>query len=115
MCTKVRDGSFIILNQKTVLGAAPAFVPSHNCMTDVDFDNVMGRIQASLRSAPPISPASPQALNAVHLARAGTPPAETRTNAIAAHDNKAAVRAMSTFIDANMRSIRRLSKMPPCR
>lgn len=110
--TKIRDGSFFILSQETILGAAPAFVPSHNRSTDVDFDNVMSRIQASLRSAPAIGPA-PQTLNAMHLARAAGAPPPAETNAMAAHDNKTAMRAISTFIDANMRSIRRLSKIPP--
>lgn len=108
--TKVRDGSFFTLTQETVLGATPAFAPSQARKTDVDFDNVMSRIRASMSTAPRIGPA-PQTLNALHLARASTPPAET--NAMAAHGNSTAMRAMSTFIDANMRSIRRLSKMPP--
>ena len=92
------------------MGAAPSFVPTHNRNGDVDFDNVMNRIQASIRGAPKMEPA-PQTLNAMHLARATTPPVET--NAMAAHGNNTAMRAMSSFIDANMRSIRRLSKIPP--
>lgn len=92
------------------MGAAPSFVPTHNCNGDVDFDSVMNRIQASIRGAPKMEPA-PQTFNAMHLARATTPPVET--NAMAAHGNNTAMRAMSSFIDANMRSIRRLSKLPP--
>jgi sulfite reductase alpha subunit-like flavoprotein/predicted heme/steroid binding protein len=110
--TKVRDGSFFVLAQEAILGASPTIIPSQTRKTDVDFDAVMGRIQASLGSAPKIGP-PPQTLNAMHLARATTPPAEPETNAVAAHDNRTAMRAMSTFIDANMRSIRRLSKIPP--
>ncbi|KAK4150833.1 sulfite reductase [NADPH] flavoprotein alpha-component [Chaetomidium leptoderma] len=108
--TKVRDGSFFILTQARTLGAARAFIPPQTRNTDVDFDNVMNRIQESIRSAPKIGPA-PQTLNAMHLARTSTAPVET--NAMAAHDNRTATRAMSTFLDANMRSIRRLSKIPP--
>ena len=108
--TRIRDGSFFILTQERTLGAAPSFVPSQNRNGDVDFDNVMNRIQASIRSAPKMGP-PPQTLNAMHLARATTPPVET--NAMAAHGNNTAMRAMSSFIDANMRSIRRLSKIPP--
>jgi len=107
---RIRDGSFFILTQETVLGAAPAYVSAHNRGTSVDFDKVVNRIQASIRSAPKLSPA-PQTLNAMHLARASTPPVET--NAMATHENNSAMRAMSNFIDTNMRAIRRLSKMPP--
>ncbi|KAK5658019.1 hypothetical protein OQA88_2573 [Cercophora sp. LCS_1] len=107
---KIKDGSFFILTQETVLGAAPAYVSAHNRGTSVDFDGVMSRIQASIRNAPQPSPV-PQTLNAMHLARASTPPAET--NAMATHENNSAMRAMSSFINANMRSIRRLSKVPP--
>ncbi|KAK0707253.1 hypothetical protein B0H67DRAFT_306867 [Lasiosphaeris hirsuta] len=108
---RMRDGSFFILTQRTVLGAAPAFVPAHTRGADVDFDAVMARIQASIHSAPKLRPAAPRSLNAMHLARASTPPAET--NAVTTHGNNSAMRAMSSFIDANMRSIRRLSKVPP--
>ncbi|KAK4442883.1 alpha subunit of putative sulfite reductase [Podospora aff. communis PSN243] len=107
---KIRDGSFFILTQETVLGAAPAYVPAQNRGDSVDFDKVMNRIQASIRSAPRPSPA-PQSLNAMHMARANTPPVET--NAMATYENNSAMRAMSSFIDTNMRAIRRLSKMPP--
>ncbi len=106
----VRDGTFFTLTQQAVLGAAPAFVPAQNRKADVDFDDVVNRIQASIRSAPKIGPA-PQTLNAMHLARADTSLVETNT--LAAHANNTAVRAMSNFIDTNMRAIRRLSKMPP--
>ncbi|KAK4033607.1 alpha subunit of putative sulfite reductase [Parachaetomium inaequale] len=108
--SKVQDGSFFILTQQTILGATPAYVPAQTRKTDVDFDHVMNRIQASIRSTPKIGPA-PHTLNAMHLARASTSPAET--NAMEAHDNNTAMRAISTFIDANKRSIRRLSKLPP--
>lgn len=108
--TKIRDGSFFLLTQERVLGAAPSFIPAQHRQSGVDFDNVLHRIQASIRSTP--KPESiPETLTAVHLARAATPPAET--NAIATHGNNTAMRAMSSFIDANMRSIRRLSKLPP--
>ena len=107
---KIRDGSFFILTQDTVLGAAPAYVPAHNRGSSIDFDKVMSRIQASIRSAPKVGPA-PQTLNAMHLARAATPVVET--NAMATHENNSAMRAMSSFIDSNLRAIRRLSKLPP--
>ena len=116
---KIRDGSFFILTQETVLGAAPAYVPAQNQKAAVDFDAVIGLIQASIRAntSPRTSMMSPrqqpQTLNAMHMARAanGGPPS-SETNAMAAHDNSSAVHAMSTFIDRNMRAIRRLSKMP---
>ncbi|KAH8880504.1 hypothetical protein GQ53DRAFT_669759 [Thozetella sp. PMI_491] len=107
---KIRDGSFFVLTQETFLGATPAYVSAQNQQAAVDFDNVMGRIQASIRSAPRASPV-PQTLNAMHMARALTPPGDT--SAAAAYENSSAVRAMSSFIDKNMRAIRRLSKMPP--
>ncbi|KAK1835643.1 alpha subunit of putative sulfite reductase [Podospora conica] len=106
---RVRDGSFFILTQQAVLGAAPAYVAAHNRGSSVDFDGVMNRIQASIRGAPRPSP-TPATLNAMHLARAATPP--TETSAMARHENNKSMRAMSAFIDENMRSIRRLSRMP---
>ncbi|VBB80424.1 Putative Sulfite reductase, alpha subunit (flavoprotein) [Podospora comata] len=105
---RIRDGSFFVLTQETVLGAAPAYVSAQQQKLGVDFDNVMNRIQASIRGAPKASP-TPQTLNAMHLARASTAP---ETSAMATHENNTAVKAMSSFIDANMRSIRRLSKLP---
>lgn len=106
---RVRDGSFFILTQQAVLGAAPAYVAAHNRGSSVNFDGVMNSIQASIRGAPRPSP-TPTRLNAVHLARATTPP--TDTSAMATHENNKSVRAMSAFIDENMGSIRRLSRMP---
>ncbi|KAK4119475.1 hypothetical protein N657DRAFT_666638 [Parathielavia appendiculata] len=107
---QIRDGTFFVLTQKAVLGATPAYVPAANHNNGVDFDNVMDHVQASIRGSPKVSLA-PQTLNAMHLARTSLPPAET--SAMATHENNTARRAISTFIDANMRSIRRLSKMPP--
>ncbi|KAK3900396.1 alpha subunit of putative sulfite reductase [Staphylotrichum tortipilum] len=107
--TKIGDGSFFLLTQERALGAALSFVPAQHRQSGVDFENVLHRIQASIRGAP--KPESiPETLNAVHLARAATPP--TETNAMVTHGNNTAMRAMSSFIDANMRSIRRLSKQP---
>ncbi|KAK4211511.1 alpha subunit of putative sulfite reductase [Rhypophila decipiens] len=106
---RVFDGSFFTLTAETVLGAAPAYASNHQAAGGVDFDGVMKRIQDSLRNAPQLGPA-PQSLNAMHLARATTPP--TEMNAMARHENNTAVRAMSSFIDKNKRAIRRLSKMP---
>ncbi|KAM7208397.1 alpha subunit of putative sulfite reductase [Naviculisporaceae sp. PSN 640] len=108
---RVFDGSFFTLTAETVLGAAPAYV-SAQAARGVDFDGVMKRITESIRGAPQLGPA-PQTLNAMHLARgAVTPPTETEMNAMSRHENSTAVRAMSTFIDKNRRTIRRLSKMP---
>ena len=107
---KIRDGTFFVLAQDAVLGAAPAFIPAQSRGSDVDFDSVMSRIQTSIRTAPRSGP-KPQTLNEMHLARASTPP--TETNAMAAYQNNNAMKAMSSFIDTNMRAIRRLSKMPP--
>ena len=106
---KIQDGSFFILTQEAVLGAAPAFIPAQRQNAGVDFDAVMSRVQTSVRNASQPKP-HPQSLNAMHMARADAPP--TETTAMATHDNSMAVRAMSTFIDKNMRAIRRLSKMP---
>ncbi|KAL2130772.1 hypothetical protein VTI74DRAFT_5971 [Chaetomium olivicolor] len=66
--TKVRDGSFFILAQRTAIGAAPAYAPKRSHKTVVDFNDVMNRFQASVHSAP-----VRQTLNAMHLARAATP------------------------------------------
>ncbi|KAK3381069.1 hypothetical protein B0H63DRAFT_415824 [Podospora didyma] len=108
---KIKDGSFFILTTETVLGAAPAYVSAQNKGSDISFDGVMNRIQASIRSAALKMAPAPQTLNAMHIARAAPPVVET--NGMTTYENNHAVRAMSTFIDANMRSIRRLSRMPP--
>ncbi|KAK0615347.1 hypothetical protein B0T17DRAFT_383314 [Bombardia bombarda] len=107
---KIHDGSFFILTQEAVLGAAPAYVPAQHQHSGVDFESVMSRIQATIRGAAKPGPA-PQTLNAIQIARASTPPGET--NAMATYENNSAMRAMSSFLDKNARSIRRLSKMPP--
>ena len=111
---KIQDGSFFILTQEAVLGAAPAFIPAPQRQNaGVDFDAVMNRVQASVRNASSQRTPTPhpQSLNAMHTARASAaPPMET--TAMATHDNSMAVRAMSSFVDKNRRAIRRLSKMP---
>ncbi|KAJ4288748.1 hypothetical protein N0V88_007282 [Collariella sp. IMI 366227] len=38
--TKVRDGSFFVLTQQTVLGTAPAYTPERNRRMTVDFESV---------------------------------------------------------------------------
>ncbi|KAK1759846.1 alpha subunit of putative sulfite reductase [Echria macrotheca] len=104
---KIRDGSFFILTQETVIGAVPAYVAAHNKGGSIDFDSVLGRIQADITNAGrPVPSPVPQTLNAMHLARANTRPMET-------YEDHTARRAMTNFLDANKRAIRRLSKMSP--
>ncbi|KAL1836788.1 hypothetical protein VTJ49DRAFT_4645 [Mycothermus thermophilus] len=116
--TKVRDGSFFLLTQEAVLGAEARRRGKGDV---VDFDSVLNRVQASLRSntnranIPKLTAPDPATatLNSVHLTRGAPDSEQLSTNALAAHGNNAALRAMSNFLDANRRAIRRLSKVPP--
>ena len=126
---RIRDGSFFALTREAILGATPAYyVPSATAgptaAGGVSFDGVMARVQASIRStARPASPAlslsqqqlgRPKRLADVHIARAtAAPVGPSDASAASAYENRGAVRAMTGFIDGNMRAIRRLSRLPP--
>ncbi|KAI3557410.1 sulfite reductase flavoprotein alpha-component [Colletotrichum abscissum] len=115
---RVRDGSFFILTQSTVIGGAPSYKSSAAAGETVVFDNVLSQIQQTIRNAPHIpSPPLQQLqqqtmhLNERHRVRTEAP--LNGATAFESHQNSNALNRMSTFIDKNMRAIRRLSKMPP--
>ncbi|KAH9894721.1 sulfite reductase flavoprotein alpha-component [Xylariomycetidae sp. FL2044] len=111
---RIRDGSlFVLASQNTVLGSAASYVPE-GAQQVVNFDSVLSRVHRTLEEAPP-QPASlasqPPSLNSLHTQRARAPP--NGATAFESHTNNTALRNMSSFVDKNMRAIRRLSKMPP--
>lgn len=111
---RIRDGSFFALAREAVLGATTATATT----AGTGFDGVMARVQASIREATAprqtASPPAPTTLAAVHIARATAPPVgPSDASAASASVNAGALRAMSGFIDGNLRAIRRLSRLPP--
>ncbi|ORY62605.1 sulfite reductase flavo protein alpha-component [Pseudomassariella vexata] len=110
---RIRDGSFFILTQDTVLGAAPSYMPQ-KAQNTVDFDRVISQIQQTLTNVPKPGRATPTPrmdLNQMHTARTQQP--KHGASAFESHENATALGNMSSFVDKNMRAIRRLSKMPP--
>ncbi|KAK1974673.1 sulfite reductase flavoprotein alpha-component [Colletotrichum cereale] len=111
---RVRDGSLFVLAQSAVMGGAPSYKASAAQETVV-FDNVLAQIQQTIRGAPQVpEPAARQQsmqLNERHRVRTQAP--VNGASAFESHQNSNALNRMSTFIDKNMRAIRRLSRMPP--
>ncbi|KAF4834122.1 Sulfite reductase [NADPH] flavoprotein alpha-component [Colletotrichum siamense] len=110
---RIRDGSFFVLSQNAVVGAAPGYKPVQET---VEFDNVLSQIQQTIRNAPQVAAPLPPTtqtmqLNERHRVRTEAP--VNGASAFESHQNSNALNRMSTFIDKNMRAIRRLSKMPP--
>ncbi|KAH8205365.1 hypothetical protein TruAng_000444 [Truncatella angustata] len=110
---RIRDGSFFILTQSTVMGAAPSYIPE-KVQSNIDFDRVMSHIQQTLAEAPapqyPQSIHSQPTLNQMHIQRTQAP--QNGASAFESHTNGTALRNMSSFVNKNMRAIRRLSKLP---
>ncbi|GJD02427.1 sulfite reductase flavoprotein alpha-component [Colletotrichum higginsianum] len=127
---RVRDGSFFVLTQSTVIGGAPPYKSAQQ--ETVVFDNILSQIQQTIRNAPrrpgsrsESGPAATQIhyqqqqqqqkqhimkLNERHRVRTEAP--VNGASAFESHQNSNALNRMSTFIDKNMRAIRRLSKVP---
>lgn len=132
--SSVRDGSFFVLTQSLSMGtgddraaqAGPG--PGRQLFqTSINFDRVMSQVRQGLGAGavgggggPPGAlqqqhqhqhqarvPATPSAIGA---ARGRAPP--NGTSALESYENGGALTRMSSFIDKNMRSIRRLSRMP---
>lgn len=125
--SSVRDGSFFVLTQNLGMGdtAAPfAASSSSNNMagaparpafqTNIDFDRVMSQVRQGLgANLPQLQQQQQQAKatpSAIDAARGRAPP--NATSAFESYENGGALTRMSSFIDKNMRSIRRLSRMP---
>ncbi|RYP61762.1 hypothetical protein DL769_007568 [Monosporascus sp. CRB-8-3] len=118
---RIRDGSFFLFTRNASLGSAPSWKSLPNGAT-VDFDNVINQIRGTLAHAPPQQPLRSEdhsagrqnlTLSAMHTARAQAARHQDGPSLLESRSNGAALRNMSTFIDKNMRSIRRLSRMPP--
>lgn len=110
---RIRDGSFFILTQSTVMGAEPSYIPG-KMQNTVDFDRVMSHIQQTLADQQQPQPArgrSPPTLNQMHIQRTEAP--KNGASAFESHMNGTALQNMSSFVNKNMRAIRRLSKLPP--
>lgn len=112
--SRVRDGSFFLLTRNLSMGAVATAAASNNFQTNIDFDRVMSQVRQGLSSNPAAMQSNAaqvkMTLNEMHTARTQAP--LNGTSAFESHENSTAMRRMSSFIDKNMRSIRRLSKMP---
>lgn len=114
---RIRDGSFFLLTRSLSMGAVATSAAANTFQTAIDFDRVMTQVRQGLSAHPLPHGASSSSsqqvkmtLNEMHTARTQAP--LHGTSAFESHENSTAMRRMSSFIDKNMRSIRRLSKMP---
>ncbi|KAI1084221.1 hypothetical protein F5B20DRAFT_287783 [Whalleya microplaca] len=115
----IHDGSLFVMAHKAetdVLAAGQSstyYMSRTNPHQNVDFDNVMSKVQATLGSAhSPLRinvPQQPHTLNAVHQTRGRSTGA---ASAVATRENAGALEAMNNFVEKNGKAIRRLSKMP---
>lgn len=119
---RVRDGSLFLLARNISMDMmATSSSSAANFQTNIDFDRVMSQVRHGL-SAVPASVQQQQSrsqqqqqqgrmtLTELHTARTQAP--LMGNSAFESHESRAALRNMNSFIDQNMRSIRRLSKMP---
>lgn len=111
---RVRDHSFFLLTRNISMGSVVSSMGSKHFQTSIDFDRVMKQVRQGLPAASAGVSSTAQSvkmtLNEMHTARTRAP--INGINAFESHENGTAMRRMSTFIDRNMRAIRRLSKMP---
>lgn len=116
----IRDGSLFVMAHKAAADVLTAgqqssyYMSRANPNQNVNFDNVMSQVRATLGSVQSdmqISvPQQPITLNAVHQARGRS---SGDASAVATRENAGALRAMNSFVEKNNKAIRRLSKMPP--
>jgi sulfite reductase alpha subunit-like flavoprotein/predicted heme/steroid binding protein len=102
---KIRDGSFFVLTQEIAVNAQTTYAPHQQ----LEFDQVISQIQQSINRSPTPIP-QPMDLTQQHVARG-----QANINGVSAyenHENSHAIKRMSSFMNTNMRAIRRLSKMP---
>lgn len=105
---KVRDGSFFVLTQNVAVNTGASYVPRRG-QEAVEFDHVINQIQHSINKAP-IQVRKTLELTEQHIARGRTNPNGVSANE--SHENGHAMKRMSSFVNNNMRAIRRLSKLP---
>ncbi|KAI2470247.1 hypothetical protein F4781DRAFT_180953 [Annulohypoxylon bovei var. microspora] len=114
----IRDGSLFVMAHKAATDVLTAgrqssyYMSRTNPNQNVDFDNVMSQVRATLGSVQMdmrmSTPQQPTTLNAVHQARG-----RSSGDAMRAGENPVALRAMNSFVEKHSKAIRRLSKMPP--
>ncbi|KFX91698.1 hypothetical protein V490_05776 [Pseudogymnoascus sp. VKM F-3557] len=106
---KVRDGSFFVLTQNVAINTETSYVPRRG-QEAVEFDHVITQIQHSINKAP-LQVRKTLDLTEQHITRGRTMPNGVSANE--SHENGHAMKRMSSFVNNNMRAIRRLSKLPP--
>jgi predicted heme/steroid binding protein len=106
---KVRDGSFFVLTQNVAINTGTSYVPRRG-QEAVEFDHVITQIQHSINKAP-LQVRKTLDLTEQHITRGRTMPNGVSANE--SHENGHAMKRMSSFVNNNMRAIRRLSKLPP--
>jgi sulfite reductase alpha subunit-like flavoprotein/predicted heme/steroid binding protein len=107
---KIHDGSFFVLTQDILFGIYPPQTSPRNNHGSIELDQIITQIQQSI-SKSPVPRQLPLDLTEQHVARGQA--ASNGMSAYESHESSNAVRRMSKFMTDNMRSIRRLSKMPP--
>jgi predicted heme/steroid binding protein len=106
---KIRDGSFFVLTQNVAINTGTSYVPRRG-QEAVEFDHVITQIQHSINKAP-LQVRKTLDLTEQHITRGRTMPNGVSANE--SHENGHAMKRMSSFVNNNMRAIRRLSKLPP--
>lgn len=112
---RVRDGSFFLLTRNISIGAVVSPTRSKAFQTSIEFDDVMNQVRQGLGATPSSVRRSPtldakMTLNEMHTAR--TKPPLNGISAFESHENRSALKRMTSFIDTNQRAIRRLSRIP---
>lgn len=107
---RIRDGSFFFLTDTpTIMGGQQGY---RRAEQTVEFDNILFQIQQTIREAPPRqTPNASMPLNERHTIRTQKP--THGDSAMESHENSVALNRMSAFIDKNMKTMRRLSKVAP--
>ncbi|KAI1104262.1 hypothetical protein F4804DRAFT_352300 [Jackrogersella minutella] len=116
----IQDGSLFVMAHKAAAGVLATgqqssyYISRANPNQNIDFDNVMSQVRATLGSAQINThtnvPQQPITLNSIHQARGRS---SGDTSAVATRENAGALRAMNKFVEKNNKAIRRLSKTPP--
>ncbi|KAH8660905.1 sulfite reductase flavoprotein alpha-component [Tricladium varicosporioides] len=112
---KIRDGSFFVLTQDLGLlpqeGARNPYMGQSYGQRNVELDQVISQIQASIKRAPTPHPRNTD-LTSQHISR-GQAASTSQPSAYESSQDQHALKRMSSFMSSNMKAIRRLSKMPP--
>lgn len=112
---RVRDGSFFLLTRNISIGAVMSPTRSKAFQTSIEFDDVMSQVRQGLGATSSTVRRSPvqdarMTLNEMHTARTKAP--LNGISAFESHENRSALKRMTSFLDTNQRAIRRLSKIP---